>query len=46
MVADQRQAMSGLEPDIAKMNPAAKGAAAENEQRRDEREPPRAAPHR
>jgi hypothetical protein len=46
MVADQRQAMSGLEPDIAKMNPVAKGAAAQNKQRRDEREPPRAAPHR
>jgi hypothetical protein len=46
MVADQRQAVSGLEPDIAKMNAAAQGAAAEGEQRRDKREPPRAAPHR
>jgi hypothetical protein len=32
MVADQRQAMSGLEPDVTERDPAAERAATEREQ--------------
>jgi hypothetical protein len=46
MVADGRQAISDPEPDIAEMNPAAKRAAAQYEQRGKQREPARSASHR